>query len=149
MTPNTSQESIMAQRREMVARLRLRGLSQREICHALSHPTKGMINPQTNKPYSIATINADCQFLVGQWQETMMEHEDTRLSRIWAEIQEIRREAWKTGDLSTLMRAIKQEIDLFGLEAPKRQELTGAGGGPIALTWQEAVKLATQESEAE
>lgn len=121
----------MAQRREMVARLRLRGLSQREICHALSHPTKGIINPQTNKPYSIATINADCQFLVKQWQENMTAAEDTRLSRILAEIQEVRREAWRTGDLNILVRAIKQEVDLFGLEAPKKSEIAGPGGGPI------------------
>jgi len=135
MALNNSGESIQAKRRELVARLRLRGMTQRQIQATLAKPdrrtgTSAMVNPKTDEPFSLGTINSDCQFLDNEWRECMAEETDLLKSRIWAEIQEVRREAWASGDMGTVLKAIKQEVDLFGLNAPIKTDLT-TGGRPI------------------
>lgn len=60
------------------------------------------------------------------------------------EAREVRRVRIKLGDKR---HALMDLARLLGLEAPKRHELTGVGGGPIEVTDTEASPLATLSSE--
>lgn len=133
MALNTSAKDIRIARRERVARLRLRGFTQRDIQRALSDPQRGMRDPKTGKPYSLMTINRDCKWIDKSWRENILALADEHNARILAEINEVKRTAWKDGDMQVVLRALKQEVDLFGLEAPKQTEIGAIGGGPITI----------------
>jgi hypothetical protein len=106
----------------LVARLRLRGMSQREIQHRLSLPGEDgrlvAFNPATGKPWSLGTINFDCKALDKQWQEAAAEAIADRKARLLAESDEVKREAWRAGDLRTVLAAMKQEREMLGLDQP-------------------------------
>ena len=70
MALNNCRQSIIDNRRREVARLRLMGYSQREIADALEKA--GIINPETNKPFALGTINSDLQELQAEWKKLAM-----------------------------------------------------------------------------
>jgi hypothetical protein len=122
-TPNNP--DVIAHRRELVARLRIRGLSLREIVVALAKPGEGqIINPQSDEPFTLTTIKEDCHYLDKEWLKRQAATTDSHKARVYLEIQEVKRAAWKDNDLSVLLRALKQECDLLGLDAPKQVDIT-------------------------
>lgn len=60
MAPNNSREDIIHHRKKEVARLRLRGLSQRDILEELEKA--GVINPETGKPFALGTVSSGNRF---------------------------------------------------------------------------------------
>jgi DNA-binding transcriptional MerR regulator len=127
MTLNTSQHEIMTQRRERVARLRVRGLSIREIVAGLEQ--QGHVNPKSGKAWDVATIHTDIKAIDATWRAEMLRETDAHKSALLTEIREARRAAWAAKDLGAIYAGIKQERELLGLDAPKqynvnlRQEL--------------------------
>lgn len=121
---------IIARRREMVARMRLRGLSQREIVAAL--PDLGCVN-DSGEPWSLATINSDLKALQAEWRKEAKKSIDHHKARELAVIEEARRAAWLNNDLPSVLRAVSLEMDLLGTEAPKKTEVSGKGGKPIEV----------------
>lgn len=123
---NSAEEAIIARRREMVARARLRGATQREIVAALPHIEADQggpcINPETGEPWSLGTINSDIKALQSQWRREAKKVTEHHKARQLAELQEAKRQAWHDNDLQSVLRAIGQEMDLLGTEAPKRQD---------------------------
>jgi hypothetical protein len=110
MALNASQDAIIAERRERVAHLRLRGFSQREIVVALGDQ------------WSLGTINSDIKALEAAWRKEAKRAIDHHKARELAELQEAKRQAWHDNDLPSLLRAVSLEMDLLGTEAPKRQD---------------------------
>lgn len=115
---------VITKRRELVARLRVRGLTMREIVNALAAPGDSQfINPQSDQPFTLDTIKHDCHALDKQWREragvTIAEHK----ARHYIELQEVKRAGWKALDLASVLRALKQEADLLGLDAPKQLDI--------------------------
>jgi hypothetical protein len=131
MPLNNSQEDIIAHRREAVARLRLRHLSQREICAKLAE--EGIINIEENKPWSLGTINLDLKSLDAQWKRQAMNHVTAKKGLLLAEYYEVLRVAWQSDDLAIILRACKQIAELLGLDAPERTEISGTDGGPVEI----------------
>lgn len=129
---NTAAEAIIAHRRELVARARLRGATQREIVEGLAQA--GNINPDTNEPWSLGTINSDLKALQAEWRRESKKAVDHHKARQLAELQEAKRQAWHDNDMQSVLRAIGQEMDLLGTEAPKKQEVTGKNGGPVEMS---------------
>lgn len=103
-------------RRRRVAYLRLRGMSQREIQEVLSLPPdqEGLRNPRTGKPFSLGTINGDCQAIEAQWHEEMMRELSAHREREVAELREARRAAWEQKDMGEVRLNISLEADLLG-----------------------------------
>lgn len=117
---NTADETIIAQRRELVARARLRGASQREIVEGLKRI--GFINPRTGEPWCLATINSDIKAIQADWRKEARQSIDKHKARQMAELQEARRQAWHDNDIGSVLRAIGQEMALLGTETPKKQD---------------------------
>ena len=115
---NNSHAAVIDRRRRLVAAMRLRGLTQREIANGLA--LKGHVNPYNGgSPWSLGTINSDIKALRNEWREGAAEDIKELKSIQFAEIREAKREAWLGGDLSIVARFLKMEIDLLGTAAPQ------------------------------
>jgi len=123
MPRNTSKQEQLDQRRRVVAALRLRGLTQREIVAAL--PERGILNPNTGKPYTLPQINRDLKVLRDEWREAAAADMADLKAQQLAELREARRRAWGDADMSEVRLNLKQEIELTGTEAPKKTEISG------------------------
>lgn len=129
MSMNNSQQAVIAQRRELVARFRLRKRTQREIQADLA--AEGCVNPDDGQPWSLGTINNDLKRLEKEWRSAAAASIEARKAAQMAEIDEAKRVAWETGDVNQVRLLIKLESELFGTEAPKRAEVTGGDGLPL------------------
>jgi hypothetical protein len=155
MALNTASQQALEYRRERVAQLRLRGLTQRAIVAQLEQ--EGLVNPETNEPYSLGIVNLDLQVLARQWRGEARKATARHKSQVLAELREVRRAAWdgagrpavvdellkalKDGDagvrraaaqalgavgipdLVSVLKGLKQESELLGLDAPTKQEI--------------------------
>jgi len=117
---NNSHAAEVMRRRENVARLRLRGFTQREIMALLAKLPDGPITA------SLGTVNGDLKVLMAGWRVRAAELIDERKARQLAEIDEARRRAWADGDLMALARFIDLETKIFGTAAPTRVEVYDA-----------------------
>jgi len=120
MTARNNPKLFHVRRRE-VARLRLRGMTQREIHRALAREQDdgGMVNPSTGNPYSLGTINADCQRLDALWKEEASADMAEMVARQLAELREARRVAWNQEDASEVRLNVMAEADLTGTKERK------------------------------
>lgn len=114
--------SDVAKRREMVASLRLRGATYLEIREILA--ANGIINHTRGKPWSKSAIFDDIQAARTQWLTNAAADVKEHYSRILAELGELKKSAWSTGDLTTVLRAISQECKILGLNSPVKVELS-------------------------
>lgn len=132
MSSNNSHQAIVDNRRRLVASLRLRGATQREIVNQLA--ISGNLNHKTGNPWSLNTINLDLQAIAAEWraeaQRDIAEHKARQL----AELTEVKRSAWSSKDLDVVLKAIKQESDILGTNEPSKTEHTGPGGTPLSFT---------------
>lgn len=113
---------LIAERRQLVARLRLRHVTERDIVAALAR--EGKVNPITGAPWSPYTIHMDCVALRTAWQQDAAAATEEHQAALLAELREARREAWQAKALELVLRGIKQEADLLGLNAPQQVDLT-------------------------
>lgn len=124
-----SSKALKAARQQKVEQLNLRGLSQREIAKALEK--QRMINVNTGKPWSLATINSDLQELEEQWREAALKDRLAKKARVGAEIQELKRAAWAERNHALVAQLIVQERQLYGLDEPIELTVSGRVEGEI------------------
>jgi DNA-binding transcriptional MerR regulator len=127
---NSSQQDVIAARRQQVARLRLRGLSMRDIAQALALPPLSLVDAKTGKPYSAATICNDLK--EAEWRASAQADIAAWKAKQLAEIAEVKRAAWLEKDLTTVLSALKQEADITGTKAPARTDVT-SGDQPVSI----------------
>jgi hypothetical protein len=152
MPESTAEQDAIAARREQVAALLARHLTQREIVAELAKA--GLQNPETGGPYSLFTVNSDVQALRRTWQAEARKKTAIHAGGVLAELRAVRRAAWQgaaredvvaglvkaladedpgvraaaarslgavgQADLQAVLKSLKQEADLLGLEAPKK-----------------------------
>ncbi len=111
---------VVVHRRELVSRLRVRGLSLREIVAALG---REIINPKSGQPFTLITIQEDCKALDRQWLEHTAASTEEHKATVYARLQEIQRQGWQDKDMNIVLRALKQECDLLGLDAPAQYDI--------------------------
>lgn len=117
---------VVAHRREIVARLRIRGLSMREIVAALSRPGDSqLLNPNSGEPFTLDTVKADCHSLDKEWRARTAREIDEHKAHVFITLQEVKRRGWQDGDMNVVLRALKQEAELLGLDAPRVLRLDG------------------------
>ncbi len=129
---NSSDHEILAARRQQVARLRLRGLSIRDIVQALAMPPLSLTDPKTGKAYSIATIHRDLKAIEAEWRASALADIGEWKAKQLAEIAEVKRAAWLEKDLAAVLSALKQEIEVMGTKAPARADVT-SGDAPLSI----------------
>ncbi len=151
------------ERRERVAQLYLRGLSQQRIADEIGA--------------SQATVSRDLTAVQKAWQESALIDIDAAKARELARIDELERTYWeeyeaskeerlitsteriegkeqrqkaavrkeqRQGDpryLSGIQWCIERRCAILGIDAPKRQEVSGPDGGAIILEWPKPPRL--------
>ena len=115
---NTSHQAVIDQRRTLVSWLRLRGATQREIVAMLLK--EGIVNQETGKAWSLATVNRDIDAVRKEWQREYAATYDEHVSEMRTQIREVRREAWRLKDLDLVLKCCTQEAKLLGLDKPDR-----------------------------
>ena len=142
MTLNKSASAVIKSRRQTVARLRLRGLTQRDVMDALNQQSirdalANGIPANQAEQWSLGTINRDIKAIEAEWVRQAVRDTGEHKARVLAELDEVLREAWKLNDLKHVLSWSAQVRALMGLDAPIKQEVTGKDGAPftIQLTW--------------
>lgn len=125
MALNRSGRAIIEHRRHVVAGLRLRGLTIREIVEQL--PQLGVINEKLGKPWSRGIIGNDLQALEAEWRARAQADIAELKARLLAELREVRRAAWAEKDHRLVLSALESESKLLGLDAPRRSDVTLRG----------------------
>ena len=119
---NSSHTAVIARRRENVSRLRLRGMSQREIITMLARMKDADGNPDPIKA-SLGTVNRDLKVLEAEWRANAARDIGVHIANQLAEIAEARRKCWQLEDMAGLARFIKLEADIRGTNAPSKIEV--------------------------
>lgn len=127
LKPTNGRQMIIDQRRRLVASMFLRKRTQREIVDALN--SKGFRNPSTGNPYSLGTINADVQALRKQWKADAAKDFAEAVAGHIAELSEVRRSAWGSMEYGSILRSLKQEAEIRGINSPT--EIKHSGGVEI------------------
>lgn len=113
-----SEEHTRVLRQRIVSSARLRGLKIADIVDLLEK--EGIVNPRTGTPWCAATISKDIKCVAGEWKQEMLADISDHRARVLAEINEVKRSAWKTGKHAIVLRAIEQEVNLLGLNELER-----------------------------
>jgi hypothetical protein len=132
MALNNNNKTIIEERKALVASLRLKGLSQREIVSNLTIQKK--LNPKTGNPWSLGIINKDIADIEARWRESCSKDIGEHKARQLAEINEVKKHAWKATEFAVVLKAIDQESHLLGTRAAIKQELTGKDGKAIEVS---------------
>lgn len=113
---STAKSDIVLMRRERVASLLARGLTQREIAAALAkEPLEGGIrNPDTGDPFDVMTVNRDIKAIRADNRKRTALSIDRHQARQYAEIQEIKRAAWAGKNPKLALEALEKEMKLLG-----------------------------------
>lgn len=147
--------AMIAGRRVRVAELLIRGHTRYEIQEIMAK--EDYTNPSTGDPWTLYTINRDAQVIQKQWEKEALLRYDIHVSRILGQIRAVRKKAWESEDLNTVLRTLDQEVKLLGLdkltktEIDWKEELRKAGIDP-AQTFNDLVQstyeriLATEEA---
>ena len=118
MSLRRSDEHTRILRQRIVSSCRCRGMNSEETQTFLAE--KGVINPRTQSPFSLGTINGDLKEIEARWMDEMMMNISFHRSRVLAELRETKAAAWKAGQLSIVLRSIDQEVALLGLNELER-----------------------------
>jgi len=119
-----SRKAVIDKRRQMIAQLRLRGMTQREIVEKL--PALEIINRKTNRPYSLGIINKDLQVIHEQWRTEAVQDIAEHVARVLAELREVKRAAWSEKAFGDILRAIEKECKILGIDSPDKQIILNA-----------------------
>lgn len=118
MAIRRSEEHTRILRQKIVSSAKLRGMTPEEITVFLAE--KEIINPRTDLPWSVQTIKNDLRELEARWEDEMFVNISKHRARVLAELRETKAAAWKAGQLSLVLRAIDQEVNLLGLNELER-----------------------------
>lgn len=126
MALNNSHDAIIERRRELVMTYVLRSYTQRGIAAALAKESPPCINPETETPWSAATINLDIKALKNDWRKSARAKVADHQARQLAELEEVKRAAWGAGDYDGVRRALEAEMRLLGT-AKEKWDITSDG----------------------
>lgn len=108
---------VVQKRRQLVASLALRNLSQREIVEFLG---KEMQNEDAGKPYTVGTVNRDLRILAQEWRKTAAQDLYELKGRELAKLEELEKSAWGAKDYQLVLKITERRSRLCGLDAPLR-----------------------------
>jgi len=123
-----------SERRRKVSEARLRGMTTRQITDWLEEIN--FLNPKTGGPYALNTVHHDLRRIENEWKKQSVEAHSTLRAREIAELKEIKKAAWLTGDLQLVIKASTRICEIIGLNAPKAidQTVHGDPDNPLSVT---------------
>ncbi len=128
---NKSKQDIIDHRRRHVAELRLNGLTIREIVEEL--PKRGVVRDE-NVSWALGTIAGDMKALEKHWRDAALRDIIELKGITNARLEVIIRAAFNIKDHKTVLAALQQQRELFGLDAPIKTQIAGIPGGePIPI----------------
>lgn len=125
---------VIEKRREIIATLLVRGLTQAEVLQQMSKQHKqlpdGSIkpnptylpNPKTGDPYDKSTISRDVKAIRREWQKVRERSVEQWLDQEVAVLLEARRIAWANKDYVEIRQNVLAMAKLLGLNEPQRVE---------------------------
>lgn len=116
--PRVREAARIDKRRELVGRLRVRGMTEREIQAQLEVTSE-------YAGISKTTIHNDILAIRSQWRAHAAQDIGDHVARQLAELDEVRRAAWKAGDYDGVRRALETEAKIIGTNAPEKQQQVG------------------------
>jgi hypothetical protein len=122
---STRQEILAAvrdSRRQRVAELLCKGYTRSQISTMISEDPE-FFNPDTGQPWGRNAVYEDSRYLRSKWQKAALANYDVHVSRVLAQIREVRRQAWKQMDFKTILRTLDQEVKLLGLDKATKSEI--------------------------
>ena len=125
---------LIAQRREAVAKLRLRKLSARKIVEALPLMKPFPILKPDGDMYQKSTVMTDIKALRKEWLANAAKDTAFFAAQLLAETEEVKAAAWAKGDLALVLKAIERTAKMLGVDAPVRREISGPGGAPLEVS---------------
>jgi membrane peptidoglycan carboxypeptidase len=128
----TNTALIMDRRRNLVASLLRRNprITRRQIQAALARPVKdgGIRNPDTGRPYSLGTVQADVEAIKEEWREARVKAASAWIEETLATYEELEIQAWRDGDLTEVRHIQKARRELLGLDKPVKIAPTDPSG---------------------
>jgi len=152
------QQTAIDFRRQWVARFLVRGLTQREVQAQIANMTVTgpggekvpvCVNPDTGAAWGLTAIHEDVKFLREGWKEAADREVEDRRAELLASVREMRRLAFASNDLKAVATSIKQEREMFGVDAPKTSVVTLAGLNSTATNEDDTALDALEEACAE
>ena len=128
MAFRTSRNIARDRRRALVARLLVRNprITQLEIKEELATGGKNgeplIVNPETDKPYAVGTINGDVKAIRKEFRERAARDGDDWISELISRYDEIYRTAMEEGDLTAANKANDSISKIVGAYAPERHQ---------------------------
>ena len=143
---NGTKNGVIERRRKIIAAALLRrpSITRRELQSYLA--TKGIINPETLKPFSLGTIQNDIDALKGDWQERSDGDFDGWMSEQIAALDQLQGDAWTERDYSIVLRCLQERAKLKGLYAAAKQHNLNLDMS--ALTTEQLERIAAGEDPA-
>lgn len=120
MSLNTSWEYVVENRRRKVARLRIRGLTMRQIVQALAdsgNPEDR--NPKTGAPWSLKTIKTDIDAVIEAARAEAVKDISEHKARLLDELEELKRIAWSKERYSEIRQIVADMRAMLGTDSPK------------------------------
>lgn len=108
-------------RRRIVATHWVRGFTLGEIANAVAEA--GIVN-RNGDPFSRATIHSDVEAIRDEWRAQRKEDIDEWVAHELAVLNQIEREAWRSGDIRAVLSASSARRQMLGLDAPREHTMT-------------------------
>ncbi len=111
------ERDLQLKRRDIVASLWARRMSQHEIQRAMANRNNAasfMVNPETGEPYDLSTIRRDIREIRSQHEKRIAASVDEHKAQQMIEIEELHRAAWAKKDLKGVATAIELKMKLTG-----------------------------------
>ncbi len=121
----SASEHAAEARRELVGLYRCQGMSERRITERLA--ADGIVNAATGEPYSLTTVAKDVSVMVRRWRQASGEAMENHVAEQLAQLNEVKRQGFESGNLQAVLGALKLEARLLGLEAPEKVAVSHAG----------------------
>lgn len=132
LNKNNNKRDKIKIRREWVARLLLRGMTQREIVNALAVPPgAGGLGGGPGIDVSLATVNNDIKAMRKKWKERADQSTDEWMRDEIAKLDELERQAWISKKYELVLKIMNRRSKMLGMDAPIKKEHTGEDGEPL------------------
>lgn len=110
-----------------------------DIWQALAQ--QGLVDPESGEPWSYNVVAADIRKMDEELlAETLLSTAVHRARQV-SELQEVRREAWRTNDLTVVLQSLRDEAKLLGTTSPEQLDLDVTSNGETVSTARDVIAV--------
>lgn len=116
MALNKSKETVIAQRRVLVAKYRRQGLTLRAMSEALEK--EGCLN-ESGKPWNHATLGNDVKALIAEASAFAVKDVIEHRAEFLDQYNTLNRQAWESKDNDLIIKTLAEMRKMLGADAPQ------------------------------